>query len=121
MARLHLRDATFAWDRPLVMGIVNANPDSFSDPGVRTRDAEVAAFLAERIAAAVAEGVDRETVVVDPGVDFTKTPAQTVELLRDLGPVVALGRPVLLALSRKDFVGALTLRPPKGRDAGTLG
>jgi dihydropteroate synthase len=54
-------------------------------------------------------------------VDFTKTPAQTVELLRDLGPVVALGRPILLALSRKDFVGALTGRPPAGRDAGTLG
>ena len=62
-----------------------------------------------------------ESIVVDPGVDFTKTPAQTVELLRNLGSVVALGRPVLLALSRKDFVGALTARPPAGRDAGTLG
>jgi dihydropteroate synthase len=83
--------------------------------------AEVAAFLADRIARAVAAGVDTEAIVVDPGVDFAKTPAQSVALLRDLGPVVALGRPILLALSRKDFVGALTDRPPAGRDAGTLG
>lgn len=82
---------------------------------------EVAAFLAERIAGAIDAGVDERAIVVDPGVDFTKTPAQTVALLRNLGPVVALGRPVLMALSRKDFVGALTGRPPAGRDAGTLG
>lgn len=82
---------------------------------------EVAAFLARRIAGAVDAGVDPGSIVVDPGVDFTKTPAQTVELLRDLGPVVDLGRPVLLALSRKDFVGALTGRSPAERDAGTLG
>jgi len=82
---------------------------------------EVADFLAERVAEAHDAGVDPESIVVDPGVDFTKTPAQTLELLRDLGPVVALGRPVLLALSRKDFVGALTGRPPAARDAGTLG
>ncbi len=83
--------------------------------------AEVGAFLAGRIETAVEVGVSLESIVVDPGVDFTKTPAQTLELLRDLGPVVELGRPVLLALSRKDFVGALTGRPPAGRDAGTLG
>ena len=243
MARLRMREATFSWDRPLVMGIVNANADSFSDPGTRSveavveralamvaagaraldlgaqsaitgrepadpddesaalvpvvravvdacpgvlvsvdtfkpavaqavleagahlvndvsglRDptvarlcaaasaglvvmhtaapplvrrqepglyrhvgAEVGAFLAERIDVALEAGVSPESIVVDPGVDFTKTPAQTVELLRDLGPVVELGRPVLLALSRKDFIGALTGRPPAGRDPGTLG
>ena len=92
------------------------------DRGLYRRvSAEVAAFLAERVAAAVEAGVDPRSVVVDPGVDFAKTPAQSLELLRDLGPVVDLGHPVLLALSRKDFVGALTRRPPQGRDAGTLG
>ena len=243
MAELRARGTTVEWSRPLVMGIVNANPDSFSDPGVRTveavveravalvadgaraldvgaqsaitnrppvdpsdeaaavepvvravvdacpgvmvsvdtfkpevaeaaleagahlvndvsglRDpalarlcaaagaglvvmhtaapplvrrqdpalyrsvpAEVAAFLAEQGAAAVEAGVDRRAIVVDPGVDFAKTPAQSLELLRDLGPVIELGLPVLLALSRKDFVGALTRRPPRGRDPGTLG
>jgi dihydropteroate synthase len=92
------------------------------EPGLyRQVGAEVAAFLADRVAAALAAGVGPDSIAVDPGVDFTKTPGQTVELLRDLGPVVDLGRPVLLALSRKDFIGALTARPPAGRDAGTLG
>ena len=92
------------------------------EPGLYRRvGAEVAGFLAARVAAALGAGVGPESVVVDPGVDFTKTPAQTLELLRDLGPVVDLGRPVLLALSRKDFIGALLGRPPAGRDAGTLG
>lgn len=83
--------------------------------------AEVAAFLRAAAERATAAGLPFESIVVDPGVDFTKTPAQTVSLLRDLVPIVALGRPVLLALSRKDFVGALTGRPPSRRDAGTLG
>lgn len=83
--------------------------------------AEVASFLSAQIAAAVALGVARDSIVVDPGVDFTKTPAQTLALLRDIGRVVALGHPVLLALSRKDFVGALTRRPPAQRGPGTLG
>jgi len=243
MAELRVRDLTLTWTRPLVMGVVNANPDSFSDPGERTMEAvlghaaalvaagagaldvgaqsaitgrapadpageadtvgplvaalvaewpsvvisvdtykpevaaaaleagahlvndvsglpgpalaalcaaagaglvvmhtaapplvrrqdpnlyadvgaEVAAFLAERVAVATGAGLPRESVVVDPGVDFAKTPAQSLRLLRGIDAVVALGLPILLALSRKDFVGALTGRPPAGRDAGTLG
>ncbi len=81
---------------------------------------EVARFLRQRVEAARAEGVGAESIVVDPGLDFTKTPAQTVELLRGVGHVAALGYPVLLAVSRKDFVGALTGRSPAQRGAGTL-
>jgi dihydropteroate synthase len=92
------------------------------EPGLYRRvGEEVAAFLAERVARALEAGVDLESVVVDPGVDFAKTPAQSVDLLRSIEEVVGLGRPVLLALSRKDFVGALTGRPPAARGAGTLG
>ena len=92
------------------------------DPGLyRDVGVEVATFLAERVAQAEDAGMPAAAIVVDPGVDFAKTPAQSVALLRNLDPVVGLGRPVLLALSRKDFVGALTGRPPAGRDAGTLG
>lgn len=82
---------------------------------------EVAAFLADRVAAALDAGVAPESVLVDPGVDFAKTPGQSVDLLRGIGEVVALGYPLLLALSRKDFVGALTGQPPSGRGPGTLG
>ena len=81
---------------------------------------EVIAFLAERIALARGRGVAEEQLIVDPGPDFTKTPAQTIELLRGAARLHELGRPVLMALSRKDFIGALTGRPPGERGAGTL-
>jgi dihydropteroate synthase len=81
---------------------------------------DVVAFLEQRMAVAVALGVAEEQIVLDPGPDFAKTPAQTVEVLRRLDAVVALGRPVLLAVSRKDFVGTLTGRAPRERGAGTL-
>ncbi len=82
--------------------------------------AEVIAFLGARVRAAERLGVAAERIVVDPGLDLAKTPAQSVELLRRLGELHELGRPILLAASRKDFVGALTARPPAGRLAGTL-
>jgi dihydropteroate synthase len=81
---------------------------------------DVVSFLEQRMAVAVALGVAEEQIVLDPGPDFAKTPAQTVAVLRALGRVVGLGRPVLLAVSRKDFVGALTGRGPRERGAGTL-
>jgi dihydropteroate synthase len=82
--------------------------------------ADVVAFLLERIDAAVARGVDPEQIVLDPGPDFAKTPAQTVAVLRRLDALLAVGRPVLLAVSRKDFIGAITGRGPREREAGTL-
>ena len=82
--------------------------------------ADVAGFLAERMAVAVERGVTPEQIVLDPGPDFAKTPAQTVAVLRRLDALHDLGRPLLLAISRKDFIGAVTGRPPSGRGAGTL-
>jgi dihydropteroate synthase len=82
--------------------------------------ADVVGFLRERMAAARAAGVPEEALILDPGPDVAKTPAQTVAVLRRLDALHALGRPLLLAVSRKDFVGAITGRPPAERDAGTL-
>ena len=82
--------------------------------------ADVEAFLGERIAVALDRGVAFEQLLLDPGPDFGKTPAQTVESLRAFERLHALGRPLLLAVSRKDFVGALTGRAPRQRLAGTL-
>jgi dihydropteroate synthase len=82
--------------------------------------AEVLAFLRERIDVAEAAGVASEQLIVDPGPDFAKTPAQTIRLLAEADRLHELGRPVLMAVSRKDFIGALTGRPPRERLAGTL-
>ena len=81
---------------------------------------EVYAFLSERIERALASGVNPEQLILDPGPDFAKTPAQTIELLVGIGRLHELGRPLLMAISRKDFIGALTGRPPRERLPGTL-
>lgn len=82
--------------------------------------ADVLELLGERTATAHESGVEDERLLLDPGFDLGKTPAESVELLRRLPELEQLGRPLLLAVSRKDFVGALTGRPPRERDPGTL-
>jgi dihydropteroate synthase len=81
---------------------------------------DVEAFLGERMAQARAAGVADEQLVLDPGPDFAKTPQETVAVLRALPRLHALGRPLLLAVSRKYFLGAITGRPPAERLASTL-
>jgi dihydropteroate synthase len=91
------------------------DPDLYEDV---TED--VLAFLRERIALANDAGVATEQLIVDPGPDFAKTPAQTIALLENVERLHELGRPLLMAISRKDFIGALTGRAPRERLAGTL-
>ena len=81
---------------------------------------EVVVFLRERTEVAIAAGISPEQLIVDPGPDFAKTPAQTIRLLADVGRLHELKLPLLMAISRKDFIGALTGRPPRERLAGTL-
>jgi dihydropteroate synthase len=91
------------------------DPDLYGDV-----TGEVLAFLAERIELARSLGVEADQLIVDPGPDFAKTPAQTIRLLSELARLHELDRPLLLAVSRKDFIGALTDRGPRERGAGTL-
>ena len=113
-------DACAATGAALVLMHTRAEPKQKEFPTYHDVVADVVAFLQERMAIAIDRGVDPETIIVDPGPDFAKTPAQTVAVLRRLDALGALGRPVLLAISRKDFIGALTQRPPRQRDAGSL-
>ena len=68
---------------------------------------EVKAFLEERLAFAVAEGVREDRVWLDPGIGFGKTVEHNLELLRRLDELVALGRPIVVGTSRKSFLGKL--------------
>ena len=81
---------------------------------------DVKRFLCERLEIARAAGVPDDRLLVCPGPDLGKDPAQTIELLARLDEIEALGFPVLLAVSRKDFVGALTSRAPRDRLGGSL-
>ena len=91
----------------------------FPDYGGDVRG-DVARLLGERLAVARAHGVADEQLIVDPGPDFAKTPAESVEVMADLQALHPLGRPVLAAISRKYFIGAITGRQPQERLAGTL-
>lgn len=81
---------------------------------------DVIELLEERAATARERGVEADQLVYDPGMDMSKTPADSIEVLRRLRELEPLGRPLLAAISRKDFVGALTGRAPRERAAGTL-
>jgi len=90
------------------------------DPRYDDVVSDVKAFLEERLAAAVAAGIAEERVQLDPGIGFGKTLEHNLELLRRLGEIAALGRPVVLGTSRKSFIGRLTGRDVAGRVHGTV-
>jgi dihydropteroate synthase len=73
--------------------------------------AEIIDFLYERTERAVAEGVARDAIVVDPGLEFGKEPHTDLEILDRFGELRALGYAVLLAASRKSFIGRIVGRP----------
>ncbi len=80
----------------------------------------VVEFLASEAARAEAAGVDPTRIVIDPGHDFGKNTRHSLEITRNLGQVVAIGRPVLVSLSNKDFVGETLDVPVAERLNGTL-
>ena len=86
------------------------------DPRYDDVVSDVKAFLEARLAFAVAEGVPEERVMLDPGIGFGKTVEHNLVLLRRLDEIVALGRPVVVGVSRKSFLGRIT-----GREADRAG
>ncbi len=90
------------------------------DPRYDDVVSEVAAFLEERMAFAVAQGVGEERIMLDPGIGFGKTLAHNLELLARLPEIVALGRPVVIGTSRKSFLGRLTGREVQDRLPATI-
>ena len=92
-------------------------PHRVAYPDVVTDVVATITGIAER---AVAAGVPRESVLIDPGHDFGKNTRHSLEVTRRTSELVATGWPVLMALSRKDFVGEVLDLPPDERLEGTL-
>lgn len=82
--------------------------------------ADVRAYLLERAQAAIAAGVKKENIILDPGFGFGKTDEHNVKLLQSLPSLCATGYPVLAGLSRKSMIGRLLGREPQDRLAGSL-
>jgi dihydropteroate synthase len=119
-----------AWGAGLVLmhRLVRPKLDRYSDqyesgPVYADVVADVRAFLAERAGAAQAAGVPAERIVLDPGMGFGKTVEQNLLLLKGTGAIASLGHPVLSGISRKSFVGRVSLgrdSQPEERLSGSL-
>lgn len=111
-----------AWRAPVVLMHMRGTPTTMNSLN-RYGDIgpEVAAELSAQVATAMAAGIAREAIAIDPGIGFAKIGAQNVALLRDLGPLRALGFPLLVGVSRKGFIGTLSGEPvPAWRLGGSI-
>jgi len=116
-----MADAVAGTDATLIVTHSLAAPrTSYPAPSYGDVTAEVRAFLAERVEAALSRGVRPEQIVVDPGHDLNKNTYHSLELTRRLDEICALGYPTLAAVSNKDFIGETLGLPQDGRLAGTL-
>ena len=92
----------------ILMHMLGAPATMQDDPVYAHVTREVGEFLAQRAGIAMAAGVAREKIVLDPGIGFGKTAQHNLQLLRELGQLTAMGFPLLIGTSRKRFVGAVT-------------
>jgi dihydropteroate synthase len=106
----------------LVLMHMRGDPKTMQDePRYDDVVAEVRAFLGRRIEAALAAGIGRERLCVDPGIGFGKDLGHNLELLRRIGSFGELGAPVLVGASRKRFIGELSaVDEPQDRVAGSV-
>lgn len=107
---------------PIVMMHMQGDPRTMQqDPVYDDAPLDVFDYLAERIAACEAEGIDRARIAVDPGIGFGKTVDHNLKILDQMALYQGLGCPVLLGVSRKSFIGRISRgEPPKGRVPGSL-
>lgn len=114
-------EAALEADCALCLMHMQGTPASMqADPRYRNVLAEVCEFLEVRADACVDAGVPPDHILLDPGFGFGKTRAHNLVLLRRLGELLDLGYPVLVGLSRKSLIGALTRSGTAGRLAGSL-
>lgn len=106
---------------PVVLNHIRGVPKTMQDlPSYQHVVLEVLLELAVRIRAAREAGVAASRIIVDPGIGFGKRVDDNLALVRHLGVLGALGCPILVGLSRKSFIGALTEKSPAGRLPATL-
>ena len=107
---------------PVILMHMRGTPRMMQEGDLRYRSlmGEIIRFLGERIEKAVAGGVTRENIIVDPGIGFGKKVEDNLRIIRHLRELKTLGRPILLGPSRKAFIGKATgVKIPAERIEGT--
>jgi dihydropteroate synthase len=115
-----LADGAARTGAALVVMHTRAAPKMQHFPGYEDPVGDVIELLEGRIGLALSHGLEPEQIIVDPGLDFAKTPEESIAVLRRLAELRRFNRPILLAVSRKYFIGMLTGKGPEKRLAGTL-
>jgi dihydropteroate synthase len=106
----------------LVISHIRGTPRTMQEaPHYQDLMGEIGSFLRSKAGEALAAGLPRESLVVDPGIGFGKTLEHNLEIVRRLRVLQSLGFPILVGLSRKSFIGRLTGLPPEERLEGSLG
>ncbi len=113
-------DIAAATGAGLVVMHTRAKPKQVHFPGYEDPVLDVLEFLRDRVGVAIDRGVAFEQILLDPGLDYAKAPIESIEVLRHLGELAVLQRPILLAVSRKHFIGMLADALPEDRLAGTI-
>ena len=104
----------------VLMHMLGSPVDMQIEPHYEDVVGEITAFLARVIEKAIAAGVHRDRIIIDPGIGFGKTVEHNLEILRRLAEFHPLGRPILLGTSRKRFIGRILDQDiPKDRVWGT--
>jgi dihydropteroate synthase len=90
-----------------------------AEPGIDIIE-DVIAFLARSLEIAARAGIDRDNIVIDPGIGFGKTPEQSIMCIAHLAEFKKFGLPILLGASRKRFIASVSASRPRERIGGSL-
>lgn len=104
----------------VLMHIKGTPRDMQSNPRYESLMGEIISYLSDSIRLAQKAGIDLEKIIVDPGIGFGKTPEHNLQILNHLGELRSLGRPILIGVSRKSFIGAILKLPLEERLEGSL-
>ncbi|EGK86754.1 dihydropteroate synthase [Microcoleus vaginatus PCC 9802] len=97
---------------PIILMHIRGNPQTMQKlTDYRDLIGEIGEFLESRIAAAVAAGIDKSQIILDPGIGFAKNYSQNLEILRELRKFRILNCPILVGVSRKSFIGHILNQP----------
>jgi len=114
-------DAAAELQQPVCLMHMLGQPRTMQqDPQYGDVVGEVTQFLRDRVAQCLQAGLGKDLIVIDPGFGFGKTPADNIELLANLRQLLSIGRPVLIGVSRKSTLGAVTGREVYGRLSASI-
>ncbi len=108
-------------DSPVILMHMKGSPKTMQrDPRYENVILEIKSFLEKKIALAVENGINREKIIIDPGIGFGKRFEDNLTLIRNINDFATLDQPILVGISRKSFIGKILGLPPGEREEGTL-